>query len=344
MDKKYNIFYSWQSDLPKHTNLNAIRTALRDASNKVEDELEDIHLNLDEATRGKSGSPNIPMTILDKISKCDIFICDLTTINKDASSEFRKTPNPNVLIELGYAIAKIGWYRIIMLFNEHHGKFPDDLPFDIDRHRATRFKIIDKKDNNGKGNLSKTLQIAIKSIIEESPLKPTDLVKETPAEVKKRSDINNLKQILSSINIPIFEHFIEELPNLIYHKIFHFKEDVFTKMESTTFHIYDEELMNLLKIFKEKWKKTLSYSQYYYSHGSTDYYKFYIPADVFPSPEAEKSFYEILKIKNELLNDFKELYKFVRENYLEVNIEEMNKIALENYNETDEALENLLKR
>lgn len=31
-----------------------------------------------------------------------------------------------------------------MLFTELHGVFPNDLPFDIDRHRATPFKITDK--------------------------------------------------------------------------------------------------------------------------------------------------------------------------------------------------------
>ncbi|MGB8192315.1 MAG: hypothetical protein WCF67_10375, partial [Chitinophagaceae bacterium] len=135
------IFYSWQSDLPKLTNLNAIRQVLRDASSMIESEIEDIRIEIDEATRDLPGSPNIPKAIFGKISASDIFVCDVTTINTNTSADLRRVPNPNVLIELGYAVATLGWDRIIMLFNTVHGNFPNDLPFDIDRHRATKFTI-----------------------------------------------------------------------------------------------------------------------------------------------------------------------------------------------------------
>jgi hypothetical protein len=68
-----------------------------------------LKIILDEATRGESGSPNIPMTILEKIKVSDAFICDITTINSNAPEELRRTPNPNVLFELGFAVAHLGW-------------------------------------------------------------------------------------------------------------------------------------------------------------------------------------------------------------------------------------------
>ena len=101
------IFFSWQSDLPKETNQNAIRECLRNASSLVESQVDEASINLDEATRSTSGSPNIPLTIFSKIHTCDIFVCDITTINSDQTG--KKTPNPNVLIELGYAISTLGW-------------------------------------------------------------------------------------------------------------------------------------------------------------------------------------------------------------------------------------------
>jgi hypothetical protein len=136
---KVTIFYSWQSDLSRDTNQDAIRLSLLSAIPLVEDIIEEIKLQHDEATRNVSGSPDITKEIFRKISNSDIFICDLTPI---AERGIKKLANPNVLIELGYAVAEIGWERIILLFNTFYGKIPDDLPFDVAKHRATQFKII----------------------------------------------------------------------------------------------------------------------------------------------------------------------------------------------------------
>lgn len=149
MNQPQTIFYSWQTDLPKDKNQNAIRHSINEASNILETECDDLKVQLEEATRDMPGSPNIPSTIFAKISNSDIFICDLTTIN-ESDLENRKVPNPNVLIELGYAVAKLGWPRIILLFNTKFGNFPGDLPFDIDRHRASKFQITDRNDKKGK--------------------------------------------------------------------------------------------------------------------------------------------------------------------------------------------------
>jgi hypothetical protein len=49
-------------------------------------------------------------------------------------------PNPNVLLELGYATAKIGWDRVVLVMNEAYGR-PEQLMFDL-KHR--RFPIVYK--------------------------------------------------------------------------------------------------------------------------------------------------------------------------------------------------------
>src|SRR5262249_230832 len=41
--------------------------------------------------------------------------------------------NPNVAIELGFALHAVGWKRCLMVLNEAYGTI-DDLPFDV-RHR-----------------------------------------------------------------------------------------------------------------------------------------------------------------------------------------------------------------
>jgi len=57
-----------------------------------------------------AGSPPIVDTILAKIAACDVFVPDVTFM--PASGE-RRTPNPNVMIEYGYALKTPGPERIV---------------------------------------------------------------------------------------------------------------------------------------------------------------------------------------------------------------------------------------
>ena len=87
-------------------------------------------------TKGVSGTPDIANTILDKIRKCSAFLADLTFVGKDTvrpDDDTKFFPNPNVLLELGFAIPYLEWTRIICVMNTYYGE-TKDLPFDL-RHR-----------------------------------------------------------------------------------------------------------------------------------------------------------------------------------------------------------------
>jgi hypothetical protein len=130
------IFYSWQNDIDKKINRQFIHVALIKAAKNLINKGAFENIVIDEATREVPGTPDIPDTILKKIDNCSIFIADITFIDKkDENNKHAKkrTPNPNVLIELGYAIRKPGFEKIITIFNSEFGK-PEELPFDI-RHR-----------------------------------------------------------------------------------------------------------------------------------------------------------------------------------------------------------------
>ena len=85
----------------------------------------------DRDTKDELGSPDIRTSIFNKINHSKFFICDIS-INEN------QMPNPNVLIELGYAIKTLGWSKIICLFNSQTGKI-EDLPFDINHNRVTAY-------------------------------------------------------------------------------------------------------------------------------------------------------------------------------------------------------------
>jgi sporulation protein YlmC with PRC-barrel domain len=254
----------------------------------------------------------------------------VTTINSEAPLEFKRTPNPNVLIELGYAVSAIGWDRIIMVCNTHYGKL-EDLPFDINRHRITTFSIKEKTDNNGKGNFKKILETALRSIIEKNPLRPHEKLNLSPEEIKRKNDVKNLQQILSCIHLQTFDSFLDEIPLNIIQRIYDYKEPFTLIFGSSAFHIYDEELYKYLSEFNDLWNTALSFSQHYRPDGVGLYYTFYLIMDSFQSPQAEEDFQKLTQISLQLDSSYRGLLGYIRKNYLEINLDETSKIALEQY-------------
>lgn len=163
---KKAIFYSWQSDLPNNTNRGFINTALEKAIKDINsDDSFSMIPFLDRDTMGESGSPDISSTIFEKIDKCNVFICDISIVNSSCINS-RITPNPNVLIELGYAIAKLGWKKIILIMNVAYGKV-ETLPFDLRGRRVLPYQMssdsIDKSTERKK--VTSILKDGIKEIL-----------------------------------------------------------------------------------------------------------------------------------------------------------------------------------
>lgn len=126
------VFYLWQSDQPVSTNKYFIQEAIQLAiSNISGDATLDVEVSLDRDTQNEPGSPAIADLILQKISHSGLFLGDVTIVANTPGG--KSTPNPNILLELGYAAARLGWERIICVMNTQYGS-PKKLPFDI-RHR-----------------------------------------------------------------------------------------------------------------------------------------------------------------------------------------------------------------
>ncbi|MET3035330.1 hypothetical protein ABXT08_04465 [Chryseobacterium sp. NRRL B-14859] len=162
----HTIFYSWQSDLIGKCNRYFILDALEKAAKEIsKDGNYNVDTVIDRDTIGISGSPSIVESITGKIAKSDIFVCDISIININENG--RKTPNPNVLYELGFASAILGWERVIMIQNTAFGKI-EDLPFDLRGRRVLQYNIDASTENKVeereslKKNLSNILKSALK--------------------------------------------------------------------------------------------------------------------------------------------------------------------------------------
>jgi hypothetical protein len=152
------VFWSWQSDyLPKECR-HFIKKALEEAVEKVGQELEVKDADrpsLDHDTKGEAGMVDIAATILRKISESAVFVADLTPIGK--SEDGKDIPNPNVCIELGWAMQKPGVDQIIVVFNSVSGCTEKDLPFDISHRRIMSYDLPEGADKSRRASVKKQL-------------------------------------------------------------------------------------------------------------------------------------------------------------------------------------------
>lgn len=146
------VFYSWQSDLPSAGNRNLIQDSLDRAIRAIgRDQDAGIQAVLDRDTANLAGTPDIANSIFAKIAVSDVFVADVSIVNTGSN---RPSPNPNVLLELGYAIAELGWENTILVMNGAYGG-PELLPFDL---RGRRIVVYHKADADNRGEARALLQ------------------------------------------------------------------------------------------------------------------------------------------------------------------------------------------
>ncbi len=174
------VFYAWQDDRPGKCNRYLIRDAAKDACKRItEDASNDFNVRLDQDTAGRPGMCDIPNTILEKIRECNVLLADLTFVGKTdpASRRDKQISNPNVLMELGYAVGSKaadesdGFERVIGVMNTAYGK-PEDQMFDVKRRRPITYKLPETSDGTtvrqAEKSLSEDLEKALIIIFNEA--------------------------------------------------------------------------------------------------------------------------------------------------------------------------------
>jgi hypothetical protein len=143
------VFWAWQSDHPGKISRHFVRDALA-AAIEILREPQDIEepteaarrdaLHLDHDRLGLRGFKDLAAEIFRKIAASSVFVADVSPVGQtpptsaDDGKEYAKPlMNPNVAIELGYAIGSITEDRVLAVLNAAFGT-RDSLPFDI-RHK-----------------------------------------------------------------------------------------------------------------------------------------------------------------------------------------------------------------
>lgn len=212
------IFYSWQND-SKKTNRNLIEDALEKATKALEATIENAlrpedsedgstKIEIQQGARGVPGAPDIPRTIFARIDGADAFVCDVSLI---IQTEKRRSPNPNVLVELGYALKALGDSRVLMVVNTAFGPL-EDLPFDL----RTKLPVVYHLDPDGKKadervSLAGELTRRLREVITQPRLTQTDAVDRAITAIREKSAdrqhrvrdaVDHLVSELDKINVP----------------------------------------------------------------------------------------------------------------------------------------------
>lgn len=178
-----HIFYSWQADRPTATCKNLIGRAVQDAIDTLnaDAKIEGADRNddptaavLDHDTAGEPGSPPIVETIFRKIDRAAVFISDVTYVAE--RQDGRRSPNPNVLFEHGWAWKSLSWRAVISVMNIAHGDPRNHpLPFDLQHSRGPiLFECPDdatvEQRRTARAGLAKALVPRLRAILDDEVL------------------------------------------------------------------------------------------------------------------------------------------------------------------------------
>ncbi|HET6605248.1 MAG TPA: hypothetical protein VFG62_01185 [Rhodopila sp.] len=167
------VFWSWQSDTSGKIGRHFVRDALNaaieqlkqspDIDEPIEREaLSEMHLDQDR--KGISGSPDLARVILEKIEHAAVFVADVTAVgvvpdNGNAGQPAKKLINPNVAIELGYALHALSDRSFLMVMNTYYGDRAD-LPFDLQAKAGPiRFNLPPNADKQTIATAAKQLTV-----------------------------------------------------------------------------------------------------------------------------------------------------------------------------------------
>jgi hypothetical protein len=196
------IFWSWQSDHDADISHYFVRDALKDAIKvlKQAEDLEEpdeaarrVNIHWDSDTQNVTGMPDVAPVIFAKIDASAVFIADVTPVGNSPSKKdrqgnevgLRPIMNPNVAIELGYALKGLSWEKCLAIINTAYGSVEKSLPFDIKQKRhPIQYCLPEGADKAAikaeHAKLAKTFVDVLRPFLKAQPAAATAKFEETP--------------------------------------------------------------------------------------------------------------------------------------------------------------------
>lgn len=180
----YTVFFAYQSDIDDKYCKGFIQSAAQMAIDRLMKNGKKVIF--DYGFRGTPGTPILIEEMLAKSQNSDMVLVDLTyTSSKNwfYTKEYvkfsgknlkvksikndKKSSNPNVLLETGYAWAHKGYHRTLAVMNTAFGK-PDELNVDFQGFRWPITYHLDNKNYNTRKDVRKSLSDALYQAISAS--------------------------------------------------------------------------------------------------------------------------------------------------------------------------------
>ncbi|MGB6541214.1 MAG: hypothetical protein WBF03_10105 [Xanthobacteraceae bacterium] len=154
--KQFVVFYAWQSDTVERLNRHLIRFALNLAAKNISDDpVLRVRARIDADTEGILGHVPVTDTILKKIAACDAFVPDLTFVAVTKAGKL--IPNPNVMLEYGFALRAKSYSVMIPVMNTAYGP-AEKLPFDMAHLRhPLQYRLPATAENSERRTVRKAL-------------------------------------------------------------------------------------------------------------------------------------------------------------------------------------------
>lgn len=326
LPKDFCILFCWQDHLDTKLHRFLIRDALNAAIGKVQHELPegtDSVLRQDSDTLNRAGTVEIANTILQKIQHSTIVVGDVTPVLCDAEKG-RFYPNPNVMIELGYAAKALGWNRIICLFNKASCR-TEDLPFDIRHRRITSYHCGDpSQKKQAAKELESVLYHSIRAVLQEIGRGEFDLSLSDSA-LKRQRDLVLLRELMSTINRDALDYYIQRgLSYQLYDDCIYYWLGFDSIVSSSHFRFYDKDLETRVRNFYRVWRETVEYGSDLFYPGPSPGSFVLIHAE---GNEYRKNVDAMVKAYADLRGVLKAFLDYVHDHYLEININETDEVA-----------------
>jgi hypothetical protein len=201
---RFTIFYAWQSDTENAINRSFIENAAKMALKEIALDLELLECpRLDQATQDVAGMCDIAFSIMEKIKAADVFLADLTLVGSIEKSG-RKTPNPNVLFELGYAVRHLDWECIVPVMNLAYGR-PEEQIFDLRGRRFLTYELgqddTQECRKRAKVQLAGAIRNALQTIFAQRGLN------ERPSTLTEDEAVRKTKQLIKADDVMGLDEF-----------------------------------------------------------------------------------------------------------------------------------------
>jgi hypothetical protein len=146
-------------------------------------------------------------------------------------------------------------------------------------------------------------------------------------EIKRKADIKQITSVMCTIHLPTLDELCTEAPHRIHNKAFILCEHFESIINTSLFHLYDQNLNTFIQQIHSELNNILSHGEYYHATPSGRTYVFTNPGDM-PLPKSKQKVWDSIDTsRKQLFLVYTSLVKYLREQYLEVDIIETNQKA-----------------